>query len=57
MSLLCKIGLHKRAKDDFVLVRFQRKGPLRGTHKWQRRYAVCERCGKQLKSLKHYKIN
>jgi hypothetical protein len=52
MNLLCKIGLHKRAEDAIVIVRFQKR-----THKWQRRYAVCERCGKQLKSLKHYKTN
>lgn len=41
MSILCKLGFHKRDPERYVEVRRKK-----GKHKWHRNYFVCTRCGK-----------
>lgn len=45
-NLLCKLGIHKPAKDFFIIAH-----KVNGKHKWHRNYVVCERCGKRLQTF------
>lgn len=48
MSILCKIGLHKASKTNYVRVRIVKSRPCMTNHTYYKNYQMCERCGKRL---------
>lgn len=51
--ILCKIGLHKPSKYQYLIVERWHKF---GRKKYRRRYKMCDRCGKVLGLWKEAKL-
>lgn len=47
--ILCKLGLHKLDRNRYVVVKRCHRGSKKTYH---RNYAVCERCGKLIGTIR-----